>query len=129
MFIIEVVGGLKNAEVASSLSNEPYVYVCVARIACAADRPTYRGAGRSRGRAAGRRSGRGRGRGGAAAGPGRGGGAAGPGRGGADDGAPFLSYGDNDVPNVLPSFDPSDVGFQLPGYHTRGTLIEAKDIF
>lgn len=52
--IIEVVRGFKNIEVASSLSTEMCVYVCVARIACAADQPTNRDAGRSRGRAAGR---------------------------------------------------------------------------
>ena len=87
LFIIEVLRGFKNIEVASSPSTEMYVYVCVARITCAADQPTNRGAGRSRG------------------------------RGDSDDEAPFLSYGDHDVPNVLPSFDSSRVGFQLPGYY------------
>ena len=67
LFIIEVVRGFGNIEVASSLSTEMYVYVCVARIACAADQPANRGAGRSRGRAAGRPRGRSRGRSGAAA--------------------------------------------------------------
>jgi len=156
LFIIEVVRGFKNIEVASSLSTEMYVYVCVAHIARAADRPTNCGAGRSRGSAAGRPRGRGRGRsgaaagrsrggaaagrshggaatgrsrGGAAAGPSRGGAAAGPSRGGADYEAPFLSYGDDDVPNVLPRFDSSDVGFRFPGYLTRGSLREAKDFF
>ena len=129
MFIIEVVRDFKNIEVASSLSTEMYVYVCVARIACAADQPANRGAGRSRGRAAGRPRGRGRGRSGAAAGRNRGGAAAGPSHGGADNKAPFLSYGDDDVPNVLPRFDSRDVGFRFPGYLTRGSLREAKDFF
>ena len=120
LFIIEVVRGFGNIEVASSLSTEMYVYVCVARIACAADQPTNRGAGRSRGRAAGRPRGRPRGCTGAAAGRSSG---------GADDEAPFLSYGDEDVPNVLPRFDSSKVGFHFPGYLTRGSLEGAKDFF
>ena len=120
LFIIEVVRGFGNIEVASSLSTEMYVYVCVARIACAADQPTNRGAGRSRGRAAGRPRGRPRGSTGAAAGRSSG---------GADDEAPFLSYGDEDVPNVLPRFDSSKVGFHFPGYLTRGSLEGAKDFF
>ena len=104
------------------------VYVCVARIACAADQPTNRGAGRSRGRAACRSRGR------AAArrrsrGRGRGGAAAGPSRDDSDDEAPFLSYDDDDVPNVLPSFDSSCVGFQLPGHYTRGSLTKAINFF
>ena len=115
-----------------------YVYVCVGRIAHAADQLTNCGAGRSRGSAAGRPRGRGRGRTGAAAGRSRGGAAAGgsrgraaagPSRGGANDEAPFLSYGDDDVPNVLPQFDSRDVGFRFPGYLTRGSLREAKDFF
>ena len=106
-----------------------YVYICVARIACAADQPTNRGAGRSRGRAAGRPRGRPRGCTGAAAGQSRGGAAAGRSSGGADDEAPFLSYGDEDVPNVLPRFDSSKVGFHFPGYLTRGSLEGAKDFF
>ena len=120
LFIIEVVRGFGNIEVASSLSTEMYVCVCVARIACAADQPTNRGAGRSRGRAAGRPRGRPRGCTGAAAGRSSG---------GADDEAPFLSYGDEDVPNVLPRFDSSKVGFHFPGYLTRGSLEGAKDFF
>ena len=99
-----------------------YVYVCVGRIAHAADQPTNCGAGRSRGSAAGRSRG-------AAAGRSRGRAAAGPSRGGADDEAPFLSYGDDDVPNVLPQFDSTDVGFRFPGYLTRGSLEGAKDFF
>ena len=117
LFIIEVVRCFGNIEVASSLSTEMYVYVCVARIACAADQPTNRGAGCSRGRT------------GAAAGRSRGGAAAGRSSGGADDEAPFLSYGDEDVPNVLPRFDSSKVGFHFPGYLTRGSLEGAKDFF
>ena len=116
LFIIEVVRGFGNIEVASSLSTEMYVYVCVARIACAADQPTNRGAGHSRGRAAGRPRG-------------RTGAAAGRSSGAADDEAPFLSYGDEDVPNVLPRFDSSKVGFHFPGYLTRGSLEGAKDFF
>ena len=73
-----------------------YVYVCVARIARAADQPTNCGAGRSRGRVAGRPRVRGRGRG-AGARRSRGGSAVGPIHGGADIDASFLSYGD-DVP-------------------------------
>ena len=125
LFIIEVVRCFGNIEVASSLSTEMYVYVCVARIACAADQPTNRGAGCSRGRAAGRP----RGRTGAAAGRSRGGAAAGRSSGGADDEAPFLSYGDEDVPNILPRFDSSKVGFHFPGYLTRGSPEGAKDFF
>ena len=106
-----------------------YVYVCVARIACAADQPTNRGAGRSRGRAAGRPRGRPRGCTGAAAGQSHGGAAAGRSSGGADDEAPFLSYGDEDVPNILPRFDSSKVGFHFPGYLTRGSPEGAKDFF
>ena len=121
LFIIEVVRGFGNIEVASSLSTEMYVYVCVARIACAADQPTNRGAGRPRGRP--------RDCTGAAAGQSRGGAAAGRSSGGADDEAPFLSYGDEDVPNVLPRFDSSKVGFHFPGYLTRGSLEGAKDFF
>lgn len=60
--MIELVRGFKNIEVASSLSTEMYVCVCVGRIAPAADQPTNRRAGRSRGSAAGRPRGRGRGR-------------------------------------------------------------------
>ena len=74
--------------------------------------PTNRDAGRSRGRAAGR---------GAAA--------AGPGRDDADDEAPSLSYDDDDVSNDLPSFDSSDVGFQLPGHFIRGSLTKAINFF
>ena len=138
LFIIEVVRGFGNIEVASSLSAEMYVYVCVARIACAADQPANRGAGRSRGRAAGRPRGRSRGRSGAAAGRSRGAAAAGRSRGrapagrhrgGAGDEAPFLSYSDEDVPNVLPQFDSSEVGFHFPGYRTRGSLQGAIDFF
>ena len=129
LFIIEVVRGFGNIEVASSLSTEMYVYVCVARIACAADQPTNRGAGRSRGRAAGRPRGRPRGCTGAAAGQSRGGAAAGRSSDGADDEAPFLSYGDEDVPNILPRFDSSKVGFHFPGYLTRGSPEGAKDFF
>ena len=66
---------------------------------------------------------------GAAAGQSRGGAAAGRSSGGADDEAPFLSYGDEDVPNVLPRFDSSKVGFHFPGYLTRGSLEGAKDFF
>ena len=55
--------------------------------------------------------------------------AAGRSSGGADDEAPFLSYGDEDVPNVLPRFDSSKVGFHFPGYLTRGSLEGAKDFF
>ena len=122
---------MKNIEVASSLSTERYVYVCVGRIACAADQPTNRGAGRSKGRAAGRSRGRAagrpRGRGRGVSGRSRGA-AAGRSR-GADDEPPFLSYTDVDVPNVLPRFDSRDVGFRFPGYITRGSLREAKDFF
>ena len=118
--IIEVVRGFKNIEVASSLSTEMCVYVCVARIACAADQPTNRDAGRSRGRAAGRSRGRAAGRGAAAAGPGRD---------DADDEAPSLSYDDDDVSNDLPSFDSSNVGFQLPGHFIRGSLTKAINFF
>ena len=92
------------------------MFLCVARIACAADRPTNRGAGRSRGRATHRRRG-------------RGGAAAGPVREDSDHEAPFLSYDDDDVSNVLPSFDSSCVGFQLPGHYTRGSLTKAINFF
>ena len=100
------------------------MFLCVARIAGAADRPTNHGAGHSRGCAAGRSRGRAtrrrRGCGGAAAGPSRD---------YSDDEAPFLSYDDDDVSNVLPSFDSSCVGFQLPGHYTRGSLTEAINFF